>query len=313
MLGGTLTLVDSTVAGNIALADNSAGGLDLFQTRTKILNSTISGNQLLSKVDGAGGIRITNSPVWFMIGSTVAYNSTYARSSISAGGLVNLNGATSVIWNSIIAKNVGAGVDYYGQASARNNFIGIAHPGSGYTNGVNGNIIGTAAAPADPQLGPLLDNGGGIPTHSLRSRSAAIDAGSNELSQDNHGDPENADQRGFVRQVNSTVDIGAFEANSWADPIQATIKGIVRTTDGRGVFKATVNVRDTGGAERSVMTLPFGYYHIDGLPADRSYNVECEDKRYGFLPQSLLVEEAIEYVDCRAEPFFQFSKPSLKY
>lgn len=64
-----------------------------------------------------------------------------------------------------------------------------------------------------PLLGPLRDNGGGIPTHALMSRSAAINAGSNP-------NGESQDQRGigtdsslYPRVSKGVTDIGAFEVN----------------------------------------------------------------------------------------------------
>jgi len=301
MLGGSLRLVDTTVAGNTAYAENSAGGMDLFQTNTKIFNSTISGNRLLSKVDGAGGIRLTNSPSWLVIGSTIAHNSTAANSPGSAGGLVALNGSPGPLLNTILANNTGGFSDFYGRFSAaRNILMGITYPFAGLTNGVDGNIIGTPDAPVDPQIHPLIDNGGGIPTHALRPRSPAVDAGSNLYSTDSHGDPQALDQRGFSRPVNSTVDIGAFEANSWAVPITSTIEGIARTAEGRGTFKSRITLNDSTGTIRMILTHPFGYYRIPGLVSDRFYTLDCFDKRSVFVSQSVFIEELKEYVDFRA-------------
>src|SRR4029453_14878104 len=63
--------------------------------------------------------------------------------------------------------------------------------------------IGTPAAPIDPLLGPLADNGGPTLTHALRSGSLAI----------NRGDPAAPpqDQRGYGRL--GVPDVGAFEFN----------------------------------------------------------------------------------------------------
>ena len=302
MLGGNLNLYESTVAGNTAYLEDSAGGMDLFMTRAKIINSTISGNRHLSKSDGAGGIRIAGSPGWGIIGSTIAYNSTVATGPASAGGLASLN-SFGPLQNTILANNTGGFADFCGRFSgARSLLIGIAYPFAGLTNGVDGNIVGTPDAPVDPQLYPLLDNGGGIPTHALRPRSSAIDAGNNLYAIDHHGDPKTLDQRGFSSPVNSTVDIGAFEANSWAVPVVSTIKGIVRTAEGQGIFKARITLNDPLSTDRTVLTLPFGYYRLPGLVSDRIYTLDCFDKRTVFDSQDLLVEEAIEYVDFYAKP-----------
>lgn len=298
---GTVYLTNSTLANNTASAEDSAGGIDAFNTFLRINNSTISGNRDLAAVNGAGAIRvIVSSPGGLsIVNSTIANNFTTATSTISAGGLVTFGAGPSGLTNTILAKNTGGKADFFGSAVARNILIGIAFPGSGYVNGVNGNIVGTVDAPVDPQIDPLIDNGGGLPTHALRPRSPAIDAGSNTLATGAHGGIQTFDQRGFARFVNSTVDIGAFEANSSSAPVLATVKGLVRNETGRGIFRARVTLRDSAGAERTAVTLPFGYYRITGIPAGLPFTVECRDKRYGFPPQLLLVEEAVEYVDCQ--------------
>ena len=77
---------------------------------------------------------------------------------------------------------------------------------TGLINGVYGNLVGTAAAPIDPLLGPLADNGGPTQTLAVLAGSPALDAGNNALSL-------NFDQRGagFARVSGTAADIGAFE------------------------------------------------------------------------------------------------------
>jgi len=62
-----------------------------------------------------------------------------------------------------------------------------------------GNLLG-----ADPELGPLQNNGGPTYTHALLPGSPAIDAGTNV------GAPR-TDQRGVSRPQGASTDIGAFE------------------------------------------------------------------------------------------------------
>jgi hypothetical protein len=75
---------------------------------------------------------------------------------------------------------------------------------SGLTDGVNGNLVGTTAAPIDPLLGDLTDNGGPTRTMALLFGSPAIDAGNDAVA------PE-TDQRGVARPQDPASDIGAFE------------------------------------------------------------------------------------------------------
>jgi len=56
---------------------------------------------------------------------------------------------------------------------------------------------------ADPNLGPLQDNGGPTPTHALQTGSPAVDAGFNRCLA--------TDQRGVGRPQGPRCDTGAFE------------------------------------------------------------------------------------------------------
>jgi len=107
----------------------------------------------------------------------------------------------------------GTGPDVSGLFTSQgHNLIGIGAFLAGFSNGVNGDIVGTAANPIDPKLGALKNNGGKTETHKLQAGSPAIDAG------DNSGAPA-TDQRGagFPRKKDgngdgiAVVDIGAFE------------------------------------------------------------------------------------------------------
>ena len=77
-----------------------------------------------------------------------------------------------------------------------------------FQNGVNGDIVGTAASPIDPQLEALANNGGSTSTHALRVSSPALNTGEPSFS------ALSTDQRGLPRVVNGRLDIGAFEFQS---------------------------------------------------------------------------------------------------
>src|SRR5713101_5996651 len=81
----------------------------------------------------------------------------------------NFRGATGTTRDDVFGA-LNAGGDY--------NLIGDGTGMTGLTNGVNGNLVGSAAAPIDPLLGPLQNNGGPTFTHALLAGSPAIDAGS---------------------------------------------------------------------------------------------------------------------------------------
>src|SRR5207245_1862278 len=64
--------------------------------------------------------------------------------------------------NSIIAQNLvnltGVGPDVSGAfTSGGHNLIGDGNGATGFTNGTNGDMVGTAARPIDPRLGSLAN------------------------------------------------------------------------------------------------------------------------------------------------------------
>jgi CSLREA domain-containing protein len=196
----TATLTGSTISGNFA--SDSGGGIR--GTTATLTNSTISGNS--TDLQG-GGIVATNVS---LLNVTVTDNS--AR---EGGGVFLRTGGTSSVRNTIVADNVvdsvGIGPDLFGTfTSSGHNLIGDGSGSTGFTNGTNGDQVGTAANPIDPKLGPLANNGGPTKTHALRAGSPAIDHGDNSVA-------PATDQRGFVRSKDgdgnrsAIVDIGAFE------------------------------------------------------------------------------------------------------
>jgi predicted outer membrane repeat protein len=223
--GGTATLVRSTVSGNFTTSGGDGGGI--FASVATLTNSTVSGNS--AEDDGgifAGRAALTNCTVsgntahrnaggieafaLTLLNATVTDNSAHI-----GGGVVLDNGGASNIRNTIIAQNLvdldGAGPDVSGAfSSGGHNLIGDGSGSTGFANGVNGDMVGTADTPLDPRLGPLANNGGPTQTHALRAGSPAIDQGEET-------DAPATDQRGVGRPRDGdgngspAVDIGAFE------------------------------------------------------------------------------------------------------
>ena len=260
---GTATVINSTIAGNSAgegggiyvagtatvtnstIADNSAelaGGIYVAGTAT-VTNSTIADN---SANEGGGGI--VNGGTLTVTNSTIADNSA----GYGGGGLLVVGPSTTLLDNTLIALNTsGTGTPddilliaggTVSSASAYN-LIGIGGSG-GLVNGTNGNQVGVA----DPGLGPLAYYGGPTQTIDLLPGSPAIDKGSNALAVDpSTGQPLTTDQRGtgFLRIVNGTVDIGAYEylpaasdtvAVTWGTqtaPLQTAADGLLLLPQGR--------------------------------------------------------------------------------
>jgi hypothetical protein len=119
--------------------------------------------------------------------------------------------------NTILAGNAAPSApDLSGTVTSQgHNLIGDGTGGSGY---VSTDLVGTAANPIDPKLGPLQDNCGPTFTMALLPGSPAIDA----------GDPTDApmwDQRGpgYPRVVNGMIDIGAYEHQAVAPTITCSV------------------------------------------------------------------------------------------
>jgi hypothetical protein len=212
---GMLTMTACNVSGNNSIY---GGGIYSGWGTLGITNSTISGNLAYN----GGGIYSNsynpNYPITTLTNVTITNN----RTSGGSGGGIYQSGGTISLLNTIVAGNFQgdnpstAANDIDGSVSVNSfyNLIGVGGSG-GLTNGTNHNQVGVSNA----LLGALANNGGPTQTHALMPGSPAIDAGYNCVvlalgSGGCRASPLTTDQRGigFARQVNGTVDIGAFES-----------------------------------------------------------------------------------------------------
>jgi VCBS repeat-containing protein len=234
---GKVTLVDSTVSGNRTGragggAEGYGGGIENGSI-LNVIGSTISGNR--------GDNTILNRRTLTMANSTVSGNMGIGITSLDSGTSLTLTNCTitgnniygvaafATVGNSLIAGNNGS--DVMGSYNSQgHNLIGNADGGGviGPAAGFNaaGDQVGTGAAPLNPHIGPLADNGGPTLTHALLAGSPALDAGSNALARDANNNPLPTDQRGAGRIADSTgngmnavVDIGAFEFHRFLEPV----------------------------------------------------------------------------------------------
>ena len=197
-IGGTLTLVKSTVSNNTVTI--SGGGLYINGGTVTLTESTFSGNTASNGTTGSGGGIFSRLATLTINNSTLTNNSA----TTNGGGIYALSNAATntTIRNTIIAANAANGQsDIYKGASSvftsnGNNLIGDTSNGSAIT------YRGTDIRSVPPLLAPLGYYGGSTPTHELLPNSPAIDAGTTT------GSPT-TDQRGQAR--NGNVDIGAFE------------------------------------------------------------------------------------------------------
>jgi predicted outer membrane repeat protein len=195
---GTLTVTNSTLSGNSA---TSGGGIYNISGTLTVTNSTLSGNTAST---GGGGIH--NIGTATVTSSTLSGNSATS----SGGGIYNLG--TLTLAACIVAGNSATtGPDVFGSIiDGGYNLLRHAAGSTGLTHGDNGNLVGSSAAPLDPVLGSLQDNGGPTETHALLEGSPAINAIPVDGSA-GCGTDILTDQRGVARPQGAGCDIGAFE------------------------------------------------------------------------------------------------------
>lgn len=241
--GGTATIVDTTVSGNTAtlfgagvFADGggtlffnrstasgnttpgAGAGISVSNVTTTVTNSTISGNSAAVKGGGIYANVPATGPLAILY-STITRNTADSdvNGAGSGGGLYLGDGTGNVtIKNTIIAGNT----DFSNRAPDIDNTTAPTHPTITQTYTIVGNnkgsgllaggLIGTQAAPINPLLALLANNGGPTKTHAFTASSPAFNAGDPAAIAGAGAVPTN-DQRGFVRVSGGRIDIGAFE------------------------------------------------------------------------------------------------------
>lgn len=204
---GSLSMTGCTLSGNSA---GIAGGALSFNGAVRpagftVRNSTVAGN---TGGNGGGGFYL-----YSMSGKAILQNCTIASNVVSAGSgggiQLQLGTATASLESCVVAKNLAASAADLSSNTAvtlKNSLIGISNEGFALINN-GGNLLGTKAAPLDPQLGALASNGGPTQTMAIIGTSPAYNAGTNPASL-------TTDQRGGanVRVFGAAPDMGAYEA-----------------------------------------------------------------------------------------------------
>ena len=206
---GSVIITNSTISDNSCIMDaflepnsgGGGGGVDNYGSMA-ITNCTISRNSVsgthFATMYGGG---ILNGGDLQITSSTIVYNSASAENGVFGGGIYGSRPTRTD--SSIIALNSAAtGPDFTGGGGLQStgyNIIG--NNADAVISSQSTDQIGTPAAPIDPLLGPLSDNGGPTFTHALQPGSPAIDRG------DPAAPPH--DQRGYGRM--GVPDVGAFE------------------------------------------------------------------------------------------------------
>ena len=214
--GSALAVTNCTFYGNTASggaggagsgAQHAAGGdgigaaiflPSLPGDQLSFVNDTISGN---TGTGGLGfGTRFSHGPNGGSNGgifTTDTIQPALVRATIVAGNY---------------AVNGNAAADAQGPFSSGGfNLIGIGDQSSGWMSSGE-DQVGTTAAPINPQLGPLQNNGGPTDTMALLPTSTAIDQGSSFLTTDQRGQPRRFNNLSIPNASGGDgSDIGAFE------------------------------------------------------------------------------------------------------
>ncbi|MBI1766046.1 MAG: CSLREA domain-containing protein, partial [Acidobacteria bacterium] len=249
---GTLIMSNSTVSNNTATFQAALN----FQNGTgSLTNCTVSGNTA-GTYPGA----ILNATNTGQTSALTLTNCTVSGNVSTTSGIGNIvtsnNGvsATTQLKNTLVAANTGPN---FTTSNATLTLLGNnldSDGSSGFTNGVNGNIVGTAGAPINAWLGLLADNGGRTPTHALLLGSPALDKGSLAAG-------VTTDQRGLMRPFDigsilpasngNDSDIGAFEAQSL--PLPGLIINDITVAEGNaGTSTATFTVTLSAASAQTV-------------------------------------------------------------
>lgn len=244
---GMLTLVNSTLSGNAAGA-GGAGGTALG-----------AGGQGGDGGIGGSGGGLANALNATLVNDTISENSSGPRGPGGIGdnfglpgqfglgaGLANLSGTLN-LGNTIAANNFISSGDVSGAVTSEgHNLVGQTDTSSGWTAS---DQTGTAAAPLDPKLAPLALYGGSTPTYAFMNGSPALDAGDNTLAT-NYS--LTTDQRGLSRVFNTTVDVGAYEAQPSNPAGDVTHDGTVNLSDFLALtrnFGATTPIYELGDVD----------------------------------------------------------------
>jgi fibronectin-binding autotransporter adhesin len=224
LIGATATFSSCTFSGNSSA--NYFSAVSFTDSSGTMTNCTISGNTTTATGFGSVGLYITSGIKVLAISSCTIANNT---STNNAGVYVEALGAgeaAATLHNTIVANNAGVNI---GRTAASGGFASIVSRGYNLTNDVTNTFLSQATdiVNANPQLGPLQNNGGLTQTRALLFGSPAIDKGSSS--------GVATDQRGVRRPVDDPLlanatggdgaDIGAFERGALAVVSAANFKG----------------------------------------------------------------------------------------
>jgi hypothetical protein len=252
--GGTVDLSNVTFDSNQVSAgsvssmgsDGRGGAVAVWSATTSIENCTFYGNSVTASSDGfftpgqamggalfyyTGSVTVTNS--------TFTANSATSSDSQASGGAVRSYAVgTYTFTNNIIAGNSATSYPdiYSSSALGGHNLIGN-YSSTVFTNGVNGNLVGSSGSPLSADFGAFGMNGGPLPTVPILSTSPAVDAADGAAA-------PTTDARGAARV--GTADMGAFEyGGTFVNHAPALTAEATATASQDALFVQTVGATDS--------------------------------------------------------------------
>jgi len=244
---GTLTLTDSTVAGNSGNGDAGDGIWNYNGATMTIIDSTVANNS-------GYGFGISNSGTMTVIASTISGNT----SSTGGGGIYSGSGNIATLGATIVADNTGSNC----VAGAAGSLVSA---GYNLTNDKTGTACGFDAATdlvkANPLLGPLASNGGPTQTLLPGAKSPAADVIPETTTLRGVTVCPGTDQRGVPRPGHGETGctIGAVEAAlSKATTTSVTLSPTTVTAGTRVIYLAVVNPKSGTGTPTGTISFSTG-------------------------------------------------------
>ncbi len=286
--GSVSSLLNAGTGGNGG-GINNVGNLTLVSCTLTRNHAGTSGNSALvgnggDGAQGGNGGAIYNGGMLTAIACTLSGNSAGTGGNGGNGGIGGAGGSggaiysatgqtPSVLWNGLFALNTaggggsdnggisgvaGYGPDLFGVFTSQgHNLLGITDDSTGLVNGVNGDLVGTAAAPLNPLLG-AQDNSGPTFTLALLPTSPAVDAGDDTIT-----NVIGTDQRGQPRLSGLHVDIGAYEllvaVTNYAAPVISNLSpGPVTQDPSTRLYSLLVSANVNAGGLPTAVFLAYG-------------------------------------------------------
>jgi hypothetical protein len=231
---GATTIEHSTISGNHAVelgssGDGFGGGIRVGSgAALTLVNSTVSGN--IADRSGGGIAFSGNSSLATTI--TLIHSSVIGNQADEFGGAIYASGSNGLLTlqNSILSSNsaatnpnctLGTGMDL--------TFVGTNLVGDAECKPRVEDIVA-----ADPVVGPLAENGGPTKTHALLAGSPAIEGATQACA------AIQVDQRYVARPQGTYCDIGAFEFEGFITPPLAIGAGGTISPTGVAIVSGTI-------------------------------------------------------------------------